>query len=176
MLEGGKEGERREETNDGEMKRKEGEEEGKKEGRREGRRGRRAEGSVCTSVISYSCSHMVAETPGQNLSVGECTYTFNCYSTVNTHLYYCDHRPGGRVSTYNLQGDHISACWKTYMYSIGKMHILVYCGPCTVTHSLCGVVWFVKIAGSSSVVCSLLKWPNTNLVLWVTLQKSIHML
>lgn len=42
-------------------------------GRKEGERKRRAEGSLCTSVISYSCSHTVPATPGQNLSNGECT-------------------------------------------------------------------------------------------------------
>lgn len=98
------------------------------------------------------------------------------HPTVDTHLYYSDHRPGGRVSTYSLQGDHISACWKTYTYIALVTHILVHSCPCSATHSLCRVVWFFKIAGSSSVVCSPLKWPNTNLVLWVTLQQSIHVL
>ena len=74
MLEGGKEGEKgerwvREETSDRERK---------KGGRKERKEKRRAEGLVCTSVISYSCSHMVPGTPGQNLSVGERTCPFNC--------------------------------------------------------------------------------------------------
>ena len=54
----------------------------RKYGENGGRRGgRRAEGSLCTSAISYSCSHTVPAAPGQNLSDGECTYTSNCRYT-----------------------------------------------------------------------------------------------
>ena len=78
MLEGGKRGGRDKQWRKEEEGRREGGGKGRGKGRGNGRRGRRAEGSVCTSVNSYSCSHMVAGTPGQNLNVGECTYTFNC--------------------------------------------------------------------------------------------------
>ena len=68
-----------EEKKKGERGRKREERKERKYGENGGRRGgRRAEGSLCTSVISYSCSHMVPAAPGQNLSDGECTYTSNC--------------------------------------------------------------------------------------------------